>query len=337
MLDDFVTYATEQLAPSLQRWLPRATLLSRLRDDLEATWTERTSADWTTPYAERMALPGHAPDDFALRMLDLGDHGHALAGIHFTGLDPDRPFIGIQGHTRSWSDGDLVAVAEKLAGEFAGFAPTAIQVFLAGPESLDGRPPGTTSDQRLVVGQVADLVTRPRPPGYERVALVAPGAGCYEHYVATCNQLFADRPEMHEMLEIETEDSLRACDACYEVQIDGTWAGLIAARVEQLLGMRGHCMIEEILSAGVRGQKLGLALQRHLIERLADSDADSDSDDGLLWGTINARNIPSRKTATRIGRIDIGGWFFVPVGSSSRPRSPSLTTDRPRTPGDGDE
>ena len=78
-------------------------------------------------------------------------------------------------------------------------------------------------------------------------------------------------------------------------------------------GLRGHLVVEEVLDTLYRGHGLGPALQRHFINQLPSSEG------GLVFGTIDAINQPSMRTAIKVGRLDVGGWSFVPM---RRGRSP---------------
>lgn len=66
-------------------------------------------------------------------------------------------------------------------------------------------------------------------------------------------------------------------------------------------------VIEELLETPFRGRGFAPAMQRMFLERLADKD------DRLVWGTIDARNIPSLRTAQRVGREIVFGNMFFPI------------------------
>ncbi len=164
---------------------------------------------------------------------------------------------------------------------------------------------GVRSDQRLLVGHVPSLRALPPPPGFNRITLKHPTSGMYRRYVDSYQRLFAANPELKQHLPIQDRESVTSSPACFEAWIDGTWAGLIAACPGGVIGLRGHYMLDQILHARFRGQGLGPALQRQLVKRL------EPCGDDLLWGYIDAINTPSRRTAARNGRDDVGGFVFI--------------------------
>ncbi|MEM9489213.1 MAG: GNAT family N-acetyltransferase [Myxococcota bacterium] len=311
LIEPFAERWAELLLPEVWQWIRPDELRQRLGRELGELWTERRQPDWCAGYAESIAISGPDPAEYAVRHLDLGPLGPVLAGIHFLGMDPGHPFIGVHGLARDYSADQLERLACALGGEFAAFRPRSIRLFIPGPAGRLAAhlPPSASHDNRLIVGLRSALRVSPRPPGFERIELRPLGDDAYPRYRATCEQFFADTPDGQRMLEIESEDDLRACQTCFEAWIDDTWAGLVAARHEDIFGLSGHCVVEEILTRPFRGFGLGIALQRHLIERLEPHGHD------LIWGTIDARNLPSRKTAERVGRTDIGGWIFIPVAT----------------------
>ena len=66
-------------------------------------------------------------------------------------------------------------------------------------------------------------------------------------------------------------------------------------------------MGEMLLDKLARGQGLGAAVQCRLAEALQASSSAAD----VLYGTIGSNNYPMLKTATRAGRVDLGGWIGV--------------------------
>ncbi len=93
----------------------------------------------------------------------------------------------------------------------------------------------------------------------------------------------------------------------FKVLVDGEWAGVFAGLPTCEHGLRGYLVVEEVLDTPYRGHGLGPALQRHFIDQLPVGKGD------LVFGTIDATNRPSIRTAIKVGRADVGGWSFVPI------------------------
>lgn len=71
--------------------------------------------------------------------------------------------------------------------------------------------------------------------------------------------------------------------------------------------MHGYIITEEILSKRFRGKGFAPALQRQLIEHLMYEN------DEMIFGNPNSRNLVSLRTASRVGRVDVGGVYFVRI------------------------
>lgn len=72
-------------------------------------------------------------------------------------------------------------------------------------------------------------------------------------------------------------------------------------------GLQGFVVGEMLLDPLARGQGLGAAVQYRLAEAVRASSSAAD----VLYGTIGTNNTPMLKTATRAGRVDLGGWIWV--------------------------
>lgn len=314
MLEPFVECAVKRLRGVYSPYMSPAQFTARVRAEYEDMWRMRTDGNQCAELCRRMRLPGRTPDEFAVRVVDAGSLGLVIAGIHFFGLDAQKPFVGVLAMTRDVrSRAEIGALCTRLTAEFGVFQPRRIWLFVPGIETAIGRDDDDDAhvdicpDQRLFIGHVPTLLAQPAPSGYERISLAAPSPGMYQRYVDAYERLFAQAPQLRERLPVEQPDSLANCALCFEAWIDGAWAGLIAADAGDILGLSGHFVLEQILHANYRGRGLAPALQRHLLERLPQRG------DHVLWGYVDASNWPSRKTAARVGRVDVGGYVFASV------------------------
>ena len=120
-----------------------------------------------------------------------------------------------------------------------------------------------------------------------------------------------DHPELAPSVSmIEAGDLARliAAGTAVDAWLDGAWAGLLAVQPAPLLGAPGWLITEEILAPKFRGRGLGAALQRAGLAATAPAGAE-----GMSWGTIHERNVPSRRTAARVGRQEGDLRWLVPM------------------------
>lgn len=244
---------------------------------------------------------------FAHRLLEVSGL-RIIAGIRFFGMDLKRPFVEIAGIGRPvQSDAERDEISAELARAFAVFKPLHWRVFQA--SHLPYQFADCDGDKRVLAGLLSEMGAAAKPNHWERVTLRrAQNLEFYPRYESALQELYRARPWLPDVCRIESLEDMReylAHNEVFEVLIDGEWAGLTIASRSERFGLRGWYMIEVTLQQRWHGQGLAVALQRHLAAQLIDEGRD------CLFGTIGAVNIPMLKTAERVGRIDLGGQFWV--------------------------
>ena len=87
-------------------------------------------------------------------------------------------------------------------------------------------------------------------------------------------------------------------------------AGIVAAMRRTIASLHGVHMVEIVLDRSARGQALGLAVHQHFATAVA-----ATAPDAVITGTIARENVPSWRTATRAGRIEIGAWYRLDLAT----------------------
>jgi GNAT superfamily N-acetyltransferase len=314
-LTPFVDFAAEMASQNLVRWCGKEDLRADVWESFAADVRRRTAdLDWARGYATRCPVAQAEPREYQLRILDLGVDGKVLAGIHFFGLDVDRPFVGLTARTKPLDSREQVArMANRMYDEFARFSPQSMWVY----QSVGSREfrlegiPDLKPDIRLVAGSVTELQTRPVPPFMDRIDLAhAKSMDFWEEYQLMYERLHAERPALRHRVNVTERDLMERCASAgglFKVLVDGEWAGIFTGLPTREHGLRGYLVVEEVLDTPYRGHGLGPALQRHFIDQLPVGKGD------LVFGTIDATNRPSIRTAIKVGRADVGGWSFVPI------------------------
>ncbi len=164
-------------------------------------------------------------------------------------------------------------------------------------------------DQHFLAAPVRDMLAQQKVPGFSRVTLTAPGnLEFYPRYVDTYEQVFAARPELRGEVNIESREALADCMAqkmLFAIEVDGAWAGIVAARRQMLASLDSIFMVEILLDQRSRGQALGPAVHQHFAREIALLDPNA-----IVSGTIAPVNILSLKTARRAGRVEVGAWYW---------------------------
>lgn len=87
------------------------------------------------------------------------------------------------------------------------------------------------------------------------------------------------------------------------------FAGLTAATMSPLFGRRAVCMLDVFLTERLRGRGLAPAMQSVFL-------AGQRSGADTVWGHIHAENLPSLRTAQKLGRRPVQQEYFVSLSAS---------------------
>ncbi len=228
-----------------------------------------------------------------------------MAGPRYLGRDPDLPFVGVSASDRPLTSADqyrLVALAREA---FAAFEPGFVLVTTADPV---GAWPDTRPKMRQVVGLLRDLRRRDTP----RELTTAPrtDTAFYDHYREIHAVHVAQEPAHARHARCEDRDELADLarqGMVFDVQVNGTWVGVVAAEPDARRGIRGVTVVELLLDHKYRGRGYG----QHLSTLLAQ--AVRLPDEECLMGTIHVENVAAYRSALRAGRVDVGGEIVIPL------------------------
>ena len=256
-------------------------------------------------------VPKSTEHDFEERFYDIGRDKLFLAGIRHLNSSVDRPFIHILlGFTPTLAD--LTKIEDLARKNFQVFSPKHLGLWLRPSlgcaRSLEEKGLAT---RRYIVGRVQSLIQRPLPSGYERIELErTTDTFDYTWYETAYNEFHTENPELKHWVPRAEKEELQKCadeNLLFQVKIDGVLAGLIGGFAEPILGHTAVYITTTLITRPFKRQGLALAIQRKFLD-LAPSRYE------LVWGTIDAKNLPSTKTALKIGRVPIRTEYFLPLG-----------------------
>jgi RimJ/RimL family protein N-acetyltransferase len=304
---EFTQYAVQQLHPKLLEWYTPTELYSNLEPEITEATVEFFTPEFSSRFAHNKPVAGVAPERYTHRLFKVVGR-RLIAGIRFFGGDITRPFVEVARISQPLeNDSQRDAITEFLRSEFAEFAPTQWRIWQASHQPYQFAD--CAGDLRVLAGLLSEINTLPLPENAARVRLSrATNTDFYLRYVELYQQLYRERPWLPDVARTETLEDMQQyleTGQVFEIFVDGTWAGLTIAIRDAGWGVRGWLMVEIVLTAPFRGQDLAVAVQRLLAQQLEDAGKD------CLFGSIGAVNLPMQKTATRVGRVDIGGYFFV--------------------------
>jgi hypothetical protein len=260
---------------------------------------------------QHFKVPNALPEDFCERIFAIESKGHVLAGIRFAGGNPEKPFVSIWPDFPISSQSTISLLTELATQEFFIFDPKEINFWL-NPETDIARSfrETITPCLRIIVGRANRIRMQDRPQRYDDVTLIRPDGDEYLDWYAASYRAFHElRPDLRDWVPANDRDQMeesRRHGLLFLAHINGIRAGLIAAIPRSLLGHRGVYFIDIVMSEEHKGKGLAHVLQRKFIDGLSE-------EVDVVWGSIDAKNITSTKTALRVGRSSIREEFFVPL------------------------
>jgi GNAT superfamily N-acetyltransferase len=309
VVEEFLNYAVAQTHPLVKSWYTLDELRENWLGDVKRDAEEFFSDEFALAFSSNCKALGLSAEMFKHRLLETGVH-RFIAGIRFFGMDLNRPFVEVARINKPVpSDAERDEITKALCQSFSVFRPTRWRIYQS--SHLEYQFIDCEGDKRYLLGRLEDINNLNQPRGSERLSLrLTQNLEFYPRYMNLYKTLYQECPWLPDVSRQESLEDMKEYIQkgwLYEVFVDGQWAGVTAASNDTLVGAKGHYMIDIALEKPFRGQGLGVALQRLLAATLADKSGPS----SVLSGTIGSVNIPMLKTASRVGRVDVGGNVWV--------------------------
>lgn len=261
-------------------------------------------------------IEGATPADFKYRLIKT-PFGEIITSIRFIGGDLSKPAVFLIHKDFELDYVQKIRQVGQIVGEeYAVFKPPRFRWFSPKIETELIKSNAFISGDSIYVTHFLDyLKQQPLPPNYDKVQLeLATSINWYEEYKTTYETIYKHWPASREMTRIESQTSLQEIiekKLLFEIKIENHWAGIIGVTQTSDKFLAGYCVYEELLTEDFRGKLLASAVQRRLIENLPTTQ------DAMLFGTIHYGNIPSLRTAYKVGRQSAGMYVFAEIGTAN--------------------
>jgi hypothetical protein len=277
-----------RLDPLAATWLGEGAVAQRVarwwRTEVERT----TDRAWAERFARLCPVPGVTPGHYLQAVL-VGPEGEALAGIRFLGGDVTRPFVDLLAY-----DGPVAPWVERALQRFDVFGPQRVRVRCG----IEAPLPGATVDQWVVAGWPVAL----HQP--ERLAPATPEQAV--PFAVSAHRGWEEAvPWMKGRVVPLDEAGARGAameQALWWILDQGDRVGVLAVRWAAEREWAGWCVVEQVLLGSHAGKGLAASAQRAAAARLPTQ---------LWFGTIDAANEASLRTAEAVGRQRVGAWWWV--------------------------
>jgi hypothetical protein len=256
---------------------------------------------------EHFSIPGTQMEDYEENFYELSAGKNVLAGIRHKSGMKGQPFVHMLLDFVPTS-AEIELLRQFASKQFHKFNPKFLSIWLRPSLELDVSTYEATQSRQYVVGSIARIRKMGKPFGYDRIILEKVIADFdFKWYSEAYEDFHRQQPELKDWVPITDREDIDRClsdQLLYKVFVDDVLAGLIGAQNEPLLEKPSVYMAELLLISKFKGQGLAVALQRKFIDELP-------KNFDLVWGTIDAKNLPSLKTALRVGRFLIRSEYFI--------------------------
>jgi hypothetical protein len=298
--------------PILTGWLGTERLTSALRESLRPTLTRMFDDELAAGFRSCCPVDGVPASAYKNRLLKDDVVGEWLAGIRFKNLDLASPFVDVLVTETPLDAANIGRIVAASAKEFSPFRPQRVRFHrsshLAPQASL------LLPDRVYVAAPLTRIAGRPAPPSADRIRLASGRiATRYDQYASSYAELLDQEPHLRGVVKAESAETLQECEEAgllFEIMVDDRWAGIFAAKRRAEHGLTGYCVTELLLTTMFRHRGLGPAVAWTAARALP-----RDAGHPLLYGTIGSTNVSSRRTASKIGRVEVSGDYFAEIAA----------------------
>lgn len=317
MIDDhkqFIEHALEHILqdrdPAVNRWYTDDELAANLRSSFAGDLVRVDDDDMARRFAGGCPVDGAEASDYK-NVFAPFSAGTVLLGARFKGLDLAKPFVDVVATSAPLLESELVEELCDLAYQtYSIFEPKEVRFKLLSPREMEAFEQIGYWEKKYLVGSSAEMAALPEPRNLERVELRrAVNLDFFDRYTDLYAALLSRNPQHAEYATAGDREEFEfylSKGTIFEIFVDQRWAGVVAGYRDVDSYLEGFCIEENFLADEFRSRGFGCAVQRRLVEVL-------EPGIGLLFGTIHQKNLGAYHAALRSGRVDIGGYYWVPV------------------------
>lgn len=251
------------------------------------------------------AVPGTSEESYGEKLFELDSARPFLAGIRHAGGNPKLPFVNVSAGF-ALTGSNFAAVRKILRREFAAFGPTSFSLWMK--PAAETSYPQFPAARRYLARRFADLDLIPREKSPFELRPVE-GSQFYDWYENEYRLFHEGDPSLKSWVPINERSEMERYQSqglLYGAYRGTELAGLIAGEGQPLLGLAGLYVAEILVGRAHKGKGYAARIQREFLAKVRPPFE-------VVWGTIDARNEPSTRTALSVGRLPVRTEFFVPL------------------------
>lgn len=300
----FVDYIKRRTPDLARQWFSEDYLKQRLSLSLRRDIVLMFDLNSAITFRDYCPVESATVQDYMNKLLTLADGNQLIMSIRFDRLDPSLPFIEVDQLTFDVITYDSAQLLSAVNTLFTVFKPNYLRFF------SDKKSDVLMCDARFVVGLLDDILKHP-PDGVERVRVKrVVDLRNYERYSQAYDAFHAEAPHLKQAVPKEPPESMQEYIVngdIFDAYLGDEWLGTVILDPYDEFVWRGFMVADEIIAPQYKRQGLGALMQYQALKML---DYDENT---VIVGTIHPENIASLKTAERLRRVDIGGYYRLPL------------------------
>lgn len=292
------TYNLEQLN------VVKSVALDAIAEELKTEFTTLNAEATLNKRYNFFKIPKTKPSDFRELLIPIPNKGKIICGIrHFSGK-LERPFINISVDFDTSKEELIQVYNEHAAKYFEKFTPKEIRIF-------ESKSHDSTDYNNCCMVQKAGIIKNNIGFEIDNQLKLKPflDDNYYDDYVKEYQLFHRKNPQLENKVPYNDKDLMersRAEGLLRLVEYNGNEIGLIAALKSDFLGNEGIYFLDIQIKEKWLRKGLAKSIQKLFVKEIAD-------DETIIWGTIDAANLSSMKTASSNLRIPVRYETFVPI------------------------
>lgn len=250
-------------------------------------------------------IPGTTVDSYKEGVFEFNSSCFFLAGIRHIGGDPNLPFVNITPNFKVEED-SLREVVEIVNKEFSVFSPRALVFWINPDDEKNFQNKGVEFSRRYMARRISELNFKENSSFQIDLRLMDDDSyfSWYEKEYKIFHQMNSTLENWVRASSKNDLEEYRAQNLLWAAYKNDKIVGLIGAESLPLLGLSGVCIGELLITNKNRGKGYAVPMQKLFLEKVHNSFS-------TVWGTIDAKNIPSTKTALHVGRKAMRTEVFI--------------------------
>ncbi len=294
----------------IKQWLPENLVKSLVKSEIVKNFKIMEDDSYAERFRDYYFVENSEQEDYGHIVIELAGGNQIMTGLRFFNLELDKAYVEVLHHTHEkLSKKILTEIRDKIKERYKIFNPFAFRILSSGNPVKDFKPLKITEDLAYFAGLKESICQMDKPIKYDQVEVVrSENLDFYSLYKGLLEFYIEENPGSEQFIFVHDKDYLKNVmdkNNLFTIFIDEQWAGLIGVELQSEKYLDGYLVIEECLIKKFRGKHFAPAIQRKMIEQLP---GDHHT---IIYGEIHSNNIPSRRTAARVGRLKTGAYYFV--------------------------